>query len=390
MRTFMIRILIIGIVISSLVGCWDLREIEEMGFVMGVAMDPGEDNKQRTTYQIAIPEALKVEAEGSGMQQAYFNVTGSDLTDMQVSRDIATKTSRRANFEHLQVIILNQELVKEGLTNHLLDFFLRDHEMRTRNLVFISLGEAKSVFDTDVDLENMPAMYMPILAERHRPVLQMPREITMGDLASHAIGRRSYLVPLVEEDEANTIKIGGVAIFLGKTNTMIGTLEEEDIEGFNLVVGEAEQGVLEVPFEDRGVFNFEIMNLNSNISYERKQGEDYFQIHIQTEGLLAEKWIDGIEINNPKTLIHLEEAVEQEMKKKAEEVIQKMQEEYQADVFEFLQYVRVKEYNYWNEINEDWDGDGGPFSEANINVDIEAKIRNYMLNEKLERKDSNS
>ncbi|QQK81445.1 Ger(x)C family spore germination protein [Salicibibacter cibi] len=390
MRTFMLRFLIIVIFISSLVGCWDLREIEELGFVMGVAMDPGEDDTQITTYQIAVPEALKVESEGGGTQQAYFNVTGSDLTDMQVSREISTKTSRRTNFEHLQVIILNQELAKEGLTSHLLDFFYRDHEMRTRNLIFVSSSEAKSIFEVDVDLEDMPAMSIPILAERQRSVLQMPKELTMGDMADQAIGRRSYLIPLVRVDEENTIKIDGGAIFLGKTNTMIGTLAEEDIEGFNLVVGEAEKGVLEVPFEDRGVFNFEIMNLNPDISYERKQGEDYFQVHIQTEGLLAEDWIDGMEINNQKNLDQLEEAVEQEMQKKVEAIIKKMQEDHQADVFDFLQYVRIKAYDYWNETNEDWDGEGGAFSKANIDVEIDAKIRNYMSNEKLERKDSHS
>ncbi len=61
-----------------------------------------------------------------------------------------------------------------------------------------------------------------------------------------------------------------------------------------------------------------------------------------------------------------------------------MQDEFQADIFQFIHQVRVKKYDYWNEVKGNWDGEDGAFSKANIHVEAEAEIRHYMTNEKLE------
>ncbi len=171
-----------------------------------------------------------------------------------------------------------------------------------KNLIFISEGEAQPIFDVDVTLEDMPSMYINRLAEDYRSVLSMPQKVSMGEMAANVIGRYSYVIPRISSHGTHDIKIGGAAVLLGKNNKMIGWLSEEDTEGYNLVIGEAEHGMLQVPYEEDELFAFEIMDLSSDVTYERKQGEDHFHVKIKTEGVFSENWIDNIDINNQKKL----------------------------------------------------------------------------------------
>ncbi len=148
MKTFTHSLLLIFMLIFLLSGCWDLQEVEELGFVIGVAIDPVKEEEDknkfgtgknrandelfRMTFQIAVPEALKVSETGNGREKSYVNLTSPGLTDMKISRNIVSRSSRRVNMEHLQVIIMNHELGRKGLIDHLLDLLLRDHEMRRK------------------------------------------------------------------------------------------------------------------------------------------------------------------------------------------------------------------------------------------------------------------
>lgn len=398
-----------------LIGCWDRTEIEDVGFVMGVAFDPVENEEQeiaqiereigetipdeqrqhlfRLSHQIAIPDRLGEagnEGKGDATNQAHYNVVSTNITNMDAARRVAAKMSRKLNFEHLNILVINEELARQGMIMHLMDFYIRDHKMRRRTHVLISQGDAKAILEQPVPLDNMPSLFIERLIENESHVLQMPRIREVGDISERLIGKRSYIIPrITTSGNEGEFVVAGAAVIHGIENKMIGWLGEYDIKGYNWVMGEAENGVLRVKVDreelDVGSYIiFETDEMATEVEYERKNDQNIFNLEIKVEGMLTESWMHDVDINDQGTLRQLEAEVEETIEKQARDVIDKGQHEFHTDVFDFIEQVKHKEYDYWEEIRETWDGEDQAFQQAQVSINATVKIRHYMLQENLD------
>ncbi|OIJ16561.1 hypothetical protein BKP37_04815 [Anaerobacillus alkalilacustris] len=386
-------------VLSLLTSCWDSTEIEEVGFVAAVALDPIEKKDlelykeqfqketgitpghlYKTTYQVFIPSAAN--GEGVATDDAFFNITSVGRTNFKINRNIAARRSRRLNYEHLKVIIINEELTKSGsMIGHLIDFYIRDHEMRRNALVFISNGAANGSLQHKLPLELMPTTSIKMVQENYKANHAMPPPKEIGDLAKDIINDQSYILPRITPFEGIDFKVAGAGVFLGRTNEFVGWLGEIDLLAYSLVTGDAFNAILEVD-KDGKLFVFEIDTMGSVINYQRKNDQDYFQIDIKAEGFLGESWLGDIELSEDMNE-KLEVAVEKEIEHLAKNIIDKLQHEFHADIFGLYKKVKQKNYRYWKGIEENWGGEGGLFSKATIDVSAKVKIRHYMTEEKV-------
>ncbi len=388
-------------------GCWDLTEIEETGFLLIVGLDPVENEEKviseyeketgrsisqkpehnqmfSATFNVAIPG--KIESQVGGMTgKPFFNITTTGLTNFKAVRQIAARRSRKLNFEHVKAIVINEDLVRGGpMLQHISDFYIRDHEMRRRANVYITNKKAKEVLDNKLPLEELIATSILDINENHNAVLSMSAPITIGEVAVHILEESSFIIPRIVPYDGD-LKIAGAAIFLGRENTMLGWLGEVDMSGYNWVMGEAKNGIIEVNYkEGKGeFFVFEVITMATKVDYRRKNGKNIFDIKVRAEGSIGDSWLHDVEISDEKAIKELEKLVEEEIKAQANQIIDKMQNEFHADIFDFHTKVKQKQYNYWKSVEDDWDGEGGEFEKAEININTKVKIRHYMLNEKL-------
>lgn len=384
MNKLAIVILILFIFIQT--GCWDQREIDELGFVIAVAIDPtenGNENEYMTTYQFAVPGAIEEgDEDGGGNGGAFFNEGTSSRTNFKAARSMAKRRSRMVFFEHLKVIIVNEEIAKNPEFEHLLDFYVRDHEMRRSMYVLISEGSARDILEDKRPLADMPAMSIDLIREKNTEftfAMIEPREI--GEIASLMIGGHSFLMTRITSN-GDELKIGGAAIFNGETNNLMGWLDETEVTGYNWVIGETHNGVMEVPFQEDDLIVFEADGVHSDFDYDRKNNQ--FHIDIRAEGALGESWIHQMEELDEEMIKELEAAIEAEIEKRANNIIEKMQTEYCVDVFELWKEVRIHHYKYWKEVEGNWDGEDGEFARANVTVHADVEIRDHMLIESME------
>lgn len=392
-------LLLILFLLIFLAGCWDQNEIEEVGFVLGIALDPEDEENQereddhenrfRVTYQIAVPGLLGQEAGsgGGGTGQAYINMVSTGMTNFKNRRNVNARISRHTGLEHLRIIIINEKLARMGLLEHLLDFYVRDHEMRRRTLVMVSEGDAKSILDQEVPLEDLPAMYIEMINENSSEVNQMRSPTDIGQISERSIGKRSYIIQRVLS-QGEDIKLTGAAVFMGTDNRMVGWLGEHDLPGYNWIMGEAKNSVIEVEGkEDEGHFVFELDDIHSNTTYQRDGEQDVFDVEIDVDGYFVENWLDNVDFEDEKSLNELEEKITKKIEEQTQQILDKMQKELYTDIFDFKELVKKEDYSYWEQVREEWDGEGNPFSEATVNVTIDVELRHYMLMEGLERRD---
>lgn len=386
-----LMVIILALVILTQTGCWDQREINEIGFVIAIAIDPVKENSDKknhiekfaTTFQIALPEGTE-EANGSGQGSSFFHVTSTEMTNFKNVRDIANRESHSLFLEHLTVIIISEELANEGMVEHLLDFYFRDHEMRRNIKILISKGPAKSFITQQPNLQEMSGESIDMIFENNEDrSFEMIRSKEIGKVGSLLLGRHSYILPGIMNGE-NDLKVAGGAIFKGEINKMIGWLNDNDLIGFNLIVGETKTGILEIPTEEDELFVFDLKDFSSNIDYERKNGENHFTVDIKAEGSFGESWIHDKEELDEDMVNKLESSIEKEIKHQVNHVIDKMKSEFFTDVFNLWREIEIHENRYWKEIQDNWDGEDGEFTNATITVNSEVEIRDYMLIEGLE------
>jgi spore germination protein len=390
-----------------LTGCWDLREIETISFVIGTALDPVDDQEIIETYeketgrkipkemfqmtnQVVIPGLIEGGGgEGGGTspkEGPFYNIRSVGMTNFKTNRNFTARRSRPMNYEHQKVLIINEELARKGIIANLSDFFVRDHEMRRDILVFISQGMGYEILKNKLPLEIMPAISIEMMSDNADRGHSIPPRTFIGELINKITSHQSYIIPRIVKTGGDGIKLAGAAVFQGKDNKMVGWLGEYDVQGYSWVTGQLENESLEAFYgPEQKPFVFETDFSEANVDYKHENGQDIFDINIMAEGFFVDNWISSIELDSEETYHKLEEAVAQEIKRQATRVIQKMQTQFYTDIFQLHDEVRINDYSYWQEVKDRWDGRDGVFSKADINVTAKVEIRHNMTSQELEQ-----
>lgn len=126
-----------------LTGCWDRIEIEERGFVVGIAIDmpktkeigkkqekespdkPKAKGRYVLTQQMVVPGELSGSGNaqgGTGSGKAYLNVTAEGETLFDIIREVAARTSRSPYYVHFKTLVISEEVARtEGSLANVID-----------------------------------------------------------------------------------------------------------------------------------------------------------------------------------------------------------------------------------------------------------------------------
>ncbi|MFP3125702.1 Ger(x)C family spore germination protein [Ectobacillus funiculus] len=370
-----------------LTGCWDYVEIEDRGFVIGIAIDlagktDGEldaskkEYRYKGTYQFVVPSGLSQGDSGQrgGSQKAYNNLVIEDETILGQSRHLAEETSRTPFTQHLRTIIISENVAKiPQAFGHVLDFFLRDDETRRGIKIIIAEGEAGPVLSIRPTPENLPVMHIDSVSENSFKNANVLPERRIGTIHEHLVDKTSFVVPKIKRDNQK-ITLAGAAVFHGHNNQMIGFINGDITEGLNLITGEYKGGILKTKVENEPVV-YEIKKEKSSVHVESRNKENIqFHIKIQAEGQIGESF-GALNYMNPKILSKVEAAVEKEIERKVSKTIKTFQEDLRVDALGLGGYLQRKDYDTWKRIRQDWDKGKNYFSKSTIKVQADIVIQ---------------
>ncbi len=396
-------VLILLVLSLFLSGCWDHMDIEQRGYVLGVAIDayppvpmkdekaaPGETPPEEEvklermdthtgqplyafTIQLPILKGSQPSdgsSPGSSGGSQSWEITQVGNSFMCMNREMLSRTSLSLYYEHLQAIIISDQVARQGISN-VLDLFTRDPEMRRRVRVFISKGEAKAVLDVKPRVEEYSSVYlaeMPINATRNARIVH---HTDLGQVIQFIHNNLAFILPIAQPTK-DEIKISGAAAFKG--DKLVGWVSELETEAIKLIRNLYEGGVLTVqsPEQEGAIEVLDVTKVKTKITPVVKNDEITMHIKIDMKGNYAEY------VNKPAQeditiafLEKLEEEFEKEISRNCLATIDKFQKEYKADVFHFCQYIKSDEPAYWDKISDKWDI---LFPSLNINLDVNVSI----------------
>jgi spore germination protein len=264
-------------------GCWSSHEIEERGFGVAMAFDKGQETEidkklketgagfpQRDlitfTYQFINPLGTIGQSNGGGGEQKpYINFSESGDSIHQIVREIALRMDRPIFTPHLKIIVISEELLSAVNLQRLMDFDLRDDEMRLSSRILVSKGKASEALEVTAT-SDIPAFHLHGITEnRYRSTKILP-PLSLAKLTGKLYSDSSFLIQNVATANGE-VQFAGAAIINGKTKKWHGFLNEEDVEGLTWLTGVGKGGVLKSFDKQSGqIVLFEVILMKSKIS----------------------------------------------------------------------------------------------------------------------------
>lgn len=167
-KKIIVIMLITSITTLMLTGCWDRKELNELGIVaaMGLDKDP-ETGNILLTNQILRPGLLEKNS-GGGNESPYEIVITSGATIFEAIRNTVKEFDKRSLHSHIKVIVISEAIAREGL-NDIIDLISRSHEIRKSTWLVVSYGsKAQDILGLKHGLAKVQANYMEGIIRRQK------------------------------------------------------------------------------------------------------------------------------------------------------------------------------------------------------------------------------
>lgn len=384
-----IKYLQLFLIVLLLTSCNSKREINELALVMAVGLDKGKDGGVEITVQVARP------ADARGQTGAPSGNTGDPLwsasaegeTIFKAIRNLAEYSSRRIFWAHNFVIVINEDLAKEGIQD-ILDFFTRNAELRMRTWVTVTPNKAKDIVSTITGLEIIPGeaidklfRYSSITSVAPKTDLIEVQRAFLSESTSPVVARIKFIDRGVsnkkegQEGPVKQTKLSGAGVF--KDGKLVGTISAEDTKGLLPFIEKVESGVtvLECPKDESKTISLETKYNRFSVKPSLKNNNPSFAVKMNVETNLVEAGCP-FSLKNQQEVKELEKELEKKLKNNIEKVIQKAQKEYKTDFLELGKVFNNKFPSEWKKFKNNWDQE---FVDAKITVDVKAEIKSSVL-----------
>ncbi|MEK4229318.1 Ger(x)C family spore germination protein [Solibacillus sp. FSL H8-0538] len=362
-------------------GCGSKRELNELAIVLAMGIDKVEEGYE-VSLQVVNPNEVSSKQGGSGRAPVVtYYAKGKSI--FEAIRRSTTITPRKPYFAHIQILILGEELAKEGISESL-DFFLRDNELRSDFFVIVSdETTAREVLGIFTPLEKIPAnklfSSLEVSGKSWAPstsvhVHDLVNELSTKEknsilpnisiLGDAALGMNQSNVEKIEPPAK--LKYTGLAVI--KQDKLAGILTEDESKGYNYLKNNVKSTVAVISCPEEGELAMEISSVKTKLKGKVKNGFPSIDVKIRVEQNVGEVNC-SIDLTKKKTRDYINNKTTEQIKKNIEETLVTFQNDYQIDVLGFGEAIRRADHKAWNKMKEEW-VELFPNVEVNVSVDV--------------------
>ena len=402
-------ILVSTLMCTIFTGCYDIREVDDLAYVMGIGFDKGKTNLVKMTQQIAVPLAVGSGNEGGGEGNKSVIVTTIEAPSIFSGLNMTNNyLSKQLDLSHAKVVVFSEELAKEGIQKYIYAL-KRFRGVRGNAYVAVSRGSAEEYMRSVKPLlEVNPAkfyelnftsykytsftagtklldFYLQQTSSGSQPVVTLAstgkyESSKEFDLEGSTSREKNRDIPLEGDFKAGYIprigdlksEIMGVAVFDGAK--MIGELDGGETTNYLIINGKFKSFyyTLQDPLYDK---MYVVLNISSGrdpaIKVDMKDGKPLIDLDIKLEGDIISIQ-SGENYEDINELEILENAVEEFMKEDMVRFLYKTSREFKSDICGFGKQMKKKFVNWdeWEDFN--W---LSKYKDAEFNVNIDVKIR---------------
>lgn len=375
------RIKFLILLLPLLSGCYNYRELNELGITTAVSIDYKDNN----FYVIAeVINPIKQQDASSSNNSPFVNYNSSSSSLQDAFRKVVLESPRQLYAAQLEIIVLSEEVVNNHL-EEVLEYFARDPESRTEIKIIVARTEdSTKAITLQTLLTSLSSSNIIKSLDLQSKVLGMDYPVTLNELLNMYIDPYLEVVlpsmtlygnyEIGDEKENITtsspkaiVKIDGSTIT--KDNKILGYLDLEESKILNLINGKLKETIIKMNYYD-GYIIFEPNRIKVSRELDIKNNI----IKIDISGYSKTKEIQSnIDLKDPKEVEKLNKALNMELEKKITDTFNSIREKYDTDVFGFQELYYRTDYKYFKENCTNWYEDIYP----KIKLEVKANVRLY-------------
>lgn len=378
------------IIILLLAGCAGKRELNDLALVMAVGIDKGEEeNSFKVTAQIARPADARGQTGAPSGQtgEPILTIVGQGESLFDAIRDLSSFTTRNVFWAHNQVIVINEDLAKEGIAQ-VIDFFTRNPELRMRTWVVITPEKASTLVSTVTGLELIPGEAVNKLF-RYGEISNVAPNTQIMDVQAAYLSQSSQpiiarvslkevMISNKKPEKGPTIKqvdLAGAGVF--EEDRLVGVLKPEETRALMLFTERLQSGVVTTPCPSKPerTISVELRDQMFQVTPHFKGSQISFSAEYDAFAMVVEAGCP-FSIDNQEQVTELEKAVEKKLEKEIETTVDKVQTEYKTDVLELGKVFHNEYPGYWKQIADDWEE---IFPTVDIKVSVNVEVKDSVL-----------
>jgi spore germination protein KC len=369
------------VMIVLLTGCWDSRELTDIGFVVAMAIDKGETKNIRVTVQIVNPINVS-STQGGGspapLPPTTYSAEGNNVFD--ATRVLSRKLSRQLHYGHAVVLLVGEELATTQGIKKLFDGIERDSEFRPSATMVIARGTTgEEIIKQRTSLDNSPAIKIKkMVAETEKAFGENIDEKIYQVIQAIVSSGKEPTITGIQLDSTNRedkIMANGIATF--KDGKLMRWLDGNESRGFLWVLGRVNSTLLTMDWKGQP-HTIGIENIRTKSSFHSsfdKSGKPIIEVKIGADANIGEVDVP-IDVTNPKLFLQIERLYMQAVHDEAVATIKLMQQQ-KSDIFGFGEVVHRDHPKQWRTLKRDWNDVTFPTIE--VKVKVEAYLRNTGL-----------
>ena len=375
------RIKFLIFLLPLLSGCYNYRELNELGITTAVSIDYKDNN----FYVIAeVINPIKQQDASSSNNSPFVNYNSSSSSLQDAFRKVVLESPRQLYAAQLEIIVLSEEVVNNHL-EEVLEYFARDPEARTEiKIIVAKTADSTKAITLQTLLTSLSSSNIINSLDLQSKVLGMSYPVTLNELLNMYIDPYLEVVlpsmtlygnyEIGDEKENITtsspkaiVKIDGSTIT--KDNKILGYLDLEESKILNLINGKLKETIIKMNYYD-GYIIFEPNRIKVSRELDIKNNI----IKINISGYSKTKEIQSnINLKDPKEVKKLNKALNMELEKKITDTFNSIREKYGTDVFGFQELYYRTNYKYFKENCTNWYEDIYP----KIKLEVKANVRLY-------------
>lgn len=371
--------LIILLLIIFLTGCYNYNELNDLAIVTALGIDKTE-NGYLVSIQLVNTQKTGTDTNASTSDSKFTIYEAEGNTIEEAIKNLSYTCPKRIYLNHLSILIFGEELAKDGIEN-ILDYIARNIETRGDFYVFIAKAtKANKILKVITPIETLNSGNIVSSAEQSFKDSGKVSLIKFEELLNNYLNPNLEIVipsisliernsdgekvsNIADSDPATYLKIDETIIF--KKDKMIGSISNEDTLGYNIIKNTIDNTIINYKCKD-GYVEALINNLKTDIKINKN---NKITVDIEAAGNLSEVSCD---INLEKVENHkkIEENIAKEIEKKVKIVFNNMKNNFNSDIFGFLNLYYLNEYEYFKTIEKDW------YKKhfKNLKIEVNAKV----------------
>lgn len=362
------------LLIFFLTGCYDHKELNTIAILTAT-----EINKINNEYIINAQVVNPQSKDSVNTQAPFFIYTGKGKTIQEAYRQIKLQSSRFLYPNHLQILIINENLAKEDVSQ-VIDFYLRTPHIRTEFNILI--GKQNNILNITTPIDDISSTSILQTMKTNNKYLGVTNLITFNEFANMSIDKNlEIILPSIEstnykeesqttENTENTTtdsmyKLGTLAVF--KENKLKGYLTEKESITYNVIKNKTQTTLVTYECDKDKYMTIEMTQLKSSIKTNNKK----INISINMSGNVNETMCK-LSLDNEKNIEQLQKKLENYLEQEITTNINNIRKTYNSDIFGFLDLIYKTDYNTYKEIKNNWYDK--EYKNIKINVDTNIKI----------------